>query len=799
MSCAENVGPQRLGSYLLLPLLLVALLMGIQAVSAYHTMFWMFATQDDEGHVMAPIGQVCQGKVYGDEVYCYFGPAYVFTYAGFFRLTGQPVSHDAMRLITLVLWLLVAAICWFTCHRVTRRAVVSLLVCYAAFRCAQIPFTCEPGHPQEIITLALLLVPAAAALLLPGRKGWFLCLAGLFVGYVLMCKVNVGLFAMGGLALAIVAATPGRLPGALKWALVVVAVSAPVLLMWRHLDTESGSRIATFATLAIVAALAQTLSRRSNDFTMTNWGWAGLGCLVAIVAACSSAVLSGTSLEALGGVVLFSAMKHVEVHFRMWTLTTLTLVFSAASCAASLATAFSSDRPKWQRVSLAAQWAVRLLLVVGMIAYLRPFAVSSSLYPSVLPMYEFVLPLLWIVLVPMGDSMTFRERAVRSLSVLIALFHALVVYPVSGTQVALACLLFVPCWGFAVHDTLSRLAAIVPAKTAVRLLARSATAMIVVAVLTDSACYVQRVVEIYWKQVPLGLPGAARVRLSDVQVAIYRFLTANIKQPKRTFLTLPGMYSLYFWAEKSPSTGLNAEDWMAMLSDTQQREAVESVRNDENLWAVVWPKEAADLVGFQYLKDQPLVKFILSECHRVNAVGDVQLLKHGREGGRLVQCVHWGVLADKQPSASPQQLQLMCCMPLANADSFPLAAISIVDVEQSETLACSHPPEGCEGTVALLVPTEAANQVGQATCFPPVVVDAEAEFCFTVHLNSAMNGGLPKAMVRRDDGSWASKSILVARLWGPNNELLDSVPFVADADLSEVPRPSALRFWESPQ
>jgi hypothetical protein len=162
MSHAESVGPSCPKANTLLSLLLVALLLGTQAFTASYFVFLTFSSQDDEGHVMAPIDQVCQGKVLGDEVYSNFGPAYVFTYAGFFRLTGLQVSHDAMRWITLGLWLPVPLLFWFICYRTTCRAVVSLLVCYAAFHCARIPSFCEPGHPQGIITLCLTLVLLAA-------------------------------------------------------------------------------------------------------------------------------------------------------------------------------------------------------------------------------------------------------------------------------------------------------------------------------------------------------------------------------------------------------------------------------------------------------------------------------------------------------------------------------------------------------------------------------------------------------------------------------------------------------------
>jgi hypothetical protein len=39
----------------------------------------------------------------------------------------------------------------------------------------------------------------------------------------------------------------------------------------------------------------------------------------------------------------------------------------------------------------------------------------------------------------------------------------------------------------------------------------------------------------------------------------------------------------------------------------------------------------------------------------------------------------------------------------------------------------------------------------------------------------------------------------LARLVGRNNEILDTLPFLRDADLQEVPPPCRPRLWQAPE
>ena len=525
--------------------------------------------------------------------------------------------------------------------------------------------------------------------------------------------------------------------------------------------------------------------QQTKGFALREWGWAALGCLSVVAAACGVALLSGTSVVALQQIVLLNALQHVGVHFTALTLSAITVIWSIPVCAAGLVVAYSTGSGKWRRVSLVLQRPLRVLLVAGIVRYFQPCAYVPLDLPGQFSIYELALPLLWIGLVPAVEQIGFRERVVRNLSVLIAIFHALVVYPVSGTQVGLAAVLFMPVWGFALHDTLVGLAAALPAGGEGKklLLARIATALVAVALLAEGWNRVLSAGGIYRSEMPLGLPGSTRLRIDQPTAGLYRFLTANLRQPGRTFFTMPGMFSLHFWAEKAPPTGLNATDWMVMLSDQQQQQVVELINTDKDLWVVVQPVGALRLAGGQPIQNKPLVKFVRVDCQRINAVGGMEVGKRAGQGpADLVQCVHWGVL-DATQSQSPQNsLQLICRMPVAlshvpgsvvftyiypsgvsralraTADATPLAAMVIIDLRTGKTVATSYSraegtaaatrlidprtgpaaatsfPDADAGTVTLLVRDEAAGKVRTVMPFPPVDLREGDELCFSMRV-----------------------------------------------------------------
>jgi hypothetical protein len=112
--------------------------------------------------------------------------------------------------------------------------------------------------------------------------------------------------------------------------------------------------------------------------------------------------------------------------------------------------------------------------------------------------------------------------------------------------------------------------------------------------------------------VPLDLPGAQRQRVDLPRAENLRALTAGIESSCDSFLTLPGLDSLYLYTQQTPPEEMSSS-WMLYLDDAEQQRIIDLVRDRPRLCAVIKP----DLLDFwrvyephAEIPDRPLVRFI---------------------------------------------------------------------------------------------------------------------------------------------------------------------------------------------
>jgi hypothetical protein len=51
---------------------------------------------------------------------------------------------------------------------------------------------------------------------------------------------------------------------------------------------------------------------------------------------------------------------------------------------------------------------------------------------------------------------------------------------------------------------------------------------------------------------------------------------------------MPGLDSLYFWAEEEPPTCINVPNWMELLTPAQQSKLVADLQNADDLCVICW-------------------------------------------------------------------------------------------------------------------------------------------------------------------------------------------------------------------
>ena len=77
--------------------------------------------------------------------------------------------------------------------------------------------------------------------------------------------------------------------------------------------------------------------------------------------------------------------------------------------------------------------------------------------------------------------------------------------------------------------------------------------IVALAILVPFTVQVSKTRRQYAALTPLELPGSSHIRLDKENVRVYQDLVRRLARPEvETFLTLPGLNSLYFWTRKDP-------------------------------------------------------------------------------------------------------------------------------------------------------------------------------------------------------------------------------------------------------
>jgi hypothetical protein len=535
----------------------------------YHAFFAAFQEYDDEGYLLISLRDYARGGPLYDEVYSQYGPAYFQLLTSIFRAGRLAFVHTHGRAMALALVIATAIVCAVASWRLARSLLIALVSELLIVQ-ALLPSRDEPLHPGALLALLLGgLVLAGTAL---DGRGWrAAAVAGALLATMLLVKVNVGIFAVAGVAAALAAGSPLRPRGAaLRVAVAVGIVVLPVALLGPRLG-ESTVR----AYLAV--ALAAGLGVAAVAFTAppTQVPIAGRARIVVlsgavVVAACLGwELVRGTTLAGLLDGIVLGPLRHPGEFFVEPELGPEAFVTAAVGLGSALLFAWArrrgwTERPTGSTVVGLAQLSIGFALCVGV--------------GNRIPVDPLALaPFLWI-------GLASRSAAPGSLGspmlAMVAALQTLHAYPVAGTQVAWATLLAIPVGGVALAEGWRRTREALSATTMLGAASRrllGAALGVGLAAVTASGAYAthRRLEEAYRQGVPLGLPGAERIRVPAQQAALYRFLVRTLASRCRTFVTQPGLYSLHLFTGMEPPTRLNTTVWMILLSDAQQQRIVD--------------------------------------------------------------------------------------------------------------------------------------------------------------------------------------------------------------------------------
>lgn len=581
------------------------LLTAVGAFWAYYRVFSGFSRYDDEGSLMASTKQFIQGQRLYDEIFSPYGPVYYFYEKLLHKLTATPVTHDVVRLSGLIPWMLTSLICAWIVLRLTDSLLLATLTDLITVLTLAL-FANEPGHPQEICMLMLVLLAASGVLVAQGQRTLGYVLMGALPAALLLVKVNLGIFAILAVALTLTLHTRltffSRLFSVLSFA---AAFVLPYLLM-QHKFADSSARVYCALVTAAVGAIGLVAFRanRSNIVAGAEFRVAVFSFLLMLGAILGTLLAQGSTWGAtLYCLVLLHL--HTSVNGTWYIPAGLGegWLFWALS---GLVVAGGFVVLQRKHKALAELWLFPLELLYGLGVFAAQLTQDSAAF-------AFALPFCWLALYPSDQTGRSRLSLQRTLLCVITTIQALYAFPIAGSQAAFIRILFIVVAAVSIGDFLRwRRAHHALSQFDERMLRAFASIVAIGAVIGFAS--LARAQRRHYQALPaLNLAGAKRIHLPAEQANTYRWLTRNIQSYCDTVVGLPELPSLNFWTGLVPPGGLNIDGWVLVLSDAQQNNIESALAAHARACAVYNP----DIVSFwnprgDDLSGLPLVRYIHS-------------------------------------------------------------------------------------------------------------------------------------------------------------------------------------------
>lgn len=560
----------------------------------------------DEGYLMISVQGFLQGRPLYDEVFTQYGPFHYFVRA-LQHGAGLPLDHDHVRLATLLTWLGTAGLVALAVVRQTRSMFAGWLGFLASIALLS-PLAHEPGHPQELV--ALLLAFLAVLVMSPRQTqvGWIL-IGGVATALALI-KINVGVLAvLAVMSTVLMASVRGKIAG--RMVMLALAI-VPVLLMSRHLQAGWAVQLGLIVLGALLPSLLLQGGREGGmrvAVPLRSLLALGAGAFACGVMTIGLALLWGSTPDGLlrGLVTQPLALASLVVLPPEWPLWAPLNLVVAMIAWVLYARSASTGEPL--RLAMAkAVFGSAVLLLAGSDGALRIAALA---------------PWLWLGLVPVAKPgvVPGESYLARPLIVTLAAWQLLQIYPIAGSQLAVATLLLIPVGLLALWDALPVL------RTQPRLSPVFAAPVILrvfgcVLILGLSVFAQLRIADVraqYREAAPLVLPGSHWVRTNTAQAGWYQALSGFLPQQGDTFVSFPGVNSLYFWTGMQPPTAVNVTEW-SLLDDGQIRQIVAALKATPRPLVVVVVPALEDWQA----ADQPvnaLAEYVLEECSELGRIG----------------------------------------------------------------------------------------------------------------------------------------------------------------------------------
>jgi len=594
-----------------------AFLTALAGLGAYYRMLTGFSIYDDEGTLLISVKQYLGGVKLYEHTALPYGPVYYFYNWAVRTLSGTPVTHDMVRMSSLIPWLLTALVSAWIVYRFTGSLAIASVTHLLTSLILSNFFRNEPGHPQELCILLLVcLVAAGFVPSSPRGRLLGLILLGALTAALLLVKVNIGTFAFLAVSLALLAHSPKtKLSRLAFYAVAAASVFLPLILMKSHLKDPSTRMYAVLVVVSMIAMLLilfgvpRISSFRSKD------SWIALGAFaVAFVGVVLKLKMQGVGLNAMLHALVLDSLS-IYVSRGSWYLPMPTdqgwLPWILCGLAAALFFAWNSAKMnQMEDDSLYLKLAVTI------------FAVLALLFG--MQMIKLALPFCWLVLYGRPGQDRELNSFPRALLGSVAVLQTLYAYPIAGSQSSF--ILILPI--IVVMTFLGDLVLWGQEKFSVIPILARAAASIVLLCVSASYFVIARADRMTYEALPsLQLLGAGRIHVPPAQAQDYQWLVQNLKDHCDIFVGFPELPSLHAWTEKDPLAGMEIDNWMLTSSKEQQVAAAAALSEHPNSCEIsnpvltgIWNSSNSDLDAL------PLVHYLNENFKVVGTTGQFSFL-----------------------------------------------------------------------------------------------------------------------------------------------------------------------------
>jgi hypothetical protein len=596
----------------------------------YYRVFTGFSFWDDEGSMMLSVKQYLGGLKLYDQVWSGYGPAYYFYNWLLRSSTGTPVTHDVVRISSLLPWLVTSLVCAWVILRLTDSLVLASLGHLLTLYSLQF-FSVEPGHPQELCILLLVLFVASGTLI--GQRLHFLgaVLLGALPAALLLVKVNLGIFAILATGLSLSFHTRANwFSRTLRAAFVAAALFLPFALMRRQLG---GTQAQVYCVLLVasLAALSQVLLRsdKTISITLRDSGIVVISFALTFATLVLVSIAQGSSLQRMLDSLI---LLHLRVSVGgLWylpiSLGAKWLYWAFIGVAAAGWTAFSmKNKGNWSSKYL---FPIKLLFGLGTIAAL--FSTNGA------HLLAFATPFCWLLLYPLPGNGVSRLVFARTLLCTTAVIQGLYAFPAAGSQIFFIRIIMIIVAIICINDFWSWFAVEFDFRLRQHRLLRLAGSVALFCLVLDYVYIAYAQHESYNSLPALNLAGASRIHLRDEQAREYQWLTRSSVNYCDILIGLPNIPSLNLWTAMDPPARLNSDAWMLVLSDKEQLEIELALSKHPNACAIYnpeilafWNRNRRDIGGL------PLVRYIHDKFKPVGSMGNfVFLVRNERDLSKI--------------------------------------------------------------------------------------------------------------------------------------------------------------------